>query len=90
MFSEGKVVILESCASEKSLRINEANIFESLGSRTVPCPRGTSWSGGSTECAHTPLAGHISTADCQNGESCVFMWLSRPGCVEGEKGLAPT
>ena len=47
-------MILESRASEKSLRINEANIFESLGSRTVPCPRGTSWSGGSTECAHTP------------------------------------
>ena len=76
MFSEGKVVILESCASGKSLRINEANIFESLGSRTVPCPRGT-WSGGSTECAHVhaPLAGHISRVDCQNGESCVFMWL---------------
>ena len=30
MFSEGKVVILESCASGRSLRINEANIFESL------------------------------------------------------------
>ena len=31
MFSEGNVVILESRASGKSLRINEANIVEGYG-----------------------------------------------------------
>ena len=91
MFSEGNVVILESRASGKFLRINGANIFESLGSRPVPCPRKASWSGYSTECAHTSLVGYIQGQTVGTVKSvllCSYNSLKARLC-EGGKGACP-